>query len=305
MRIYLLFQEHSYVHERMGGYIWAPEKHFSDLGKYNWETVKKMQKGDVIYSVINGKIVSVNIATSDPKKKRKPSDLDIPAAGEGWYISANYNQLKRSIILQDSHKKEIARLCIDREIPFNDEGAPVEGRVFEITYEAHKYMMGLVSTYNLSNNLDLPELKESDVALIHQIEHLVEKYDTKEHKALAVRMGILETVLKQRLLRHTKKCAVCDIDYSEFLSAVYCKPWQDASTSERLDINNLLLMCPLHRDMFEKGFITFNEKGMIKISNQMKFENFKSLSINLFTSINMTREQIDYMDWHTKNVFKQ
>ena len=85
-------------------------------------------------------------------------------------------------------------------------------------------MMGLVSTYNIANNFDLPELKERDVTMVHQVEHMVDKYETKEHKNLAVRMGMLETVLKQRLLRHTKKCAVCDIDYAEFLSAVYCKP---------------------------------------------------------------------------------
>ncbi len=305
MRIFLLFQDSSYVHERLGGYIWAPEKHFKDIGKYNWENVRRLQKSDVIYSVVNDKIVSVNIVTADPKKKKKPTDLDIPAAGDGWYVLVNYSQLKRPIPLRDTHKQEIAKLCVEREIPFDTDGNPNDGHIFEITYEAHKYMMGLVSTYNIANNFDLPELKERDVTMVHQVEHMVDKYETKEHKNLAVRMGMLETVLKQRLLRHTKKCAVCDIDYAEFLSAVYCKPWEEASTSERLDLNNLLLMCPLHRDMFERGFITFNEKGLIKISSEMRFENFKSLSINLFTSINITKEQVDYIDWHRKNIFKE
>ncbi len=275
------------------------------LGKYNWDIVKKLQKGDVVYSITEDKIISVNIVTSEPKKKKKPSDLDIPAAGDGWYVSLNYSQLKRSFTLRETHKNEITKLCAGKESPYNSNGSANEGHIFEITYEAHKYMMGLVSTYNLSNNLDLPELQERDVALIHQIDDMVMKYETKEHKALAVRMGLLETVLKQMLLSHNKKCAVCDIDYTEFLSAVYCKPWDDASTSEKLDINNLLLMCPLHREMFERGFITFNDKGMIKISGEMRFENFKSLSINLFTSINMTESQVDYIQWHRKNVFKE
>ena len=305
MRIFLLFQDVSYAHERMGGYIWAPEKHFNDLGKYNFENIKRMHKGDVIYSVVGDKVVSVNIVTSEPERKKKPLDLDIPAAGMGWYVNVNYSQLKRDFLLLPNNKSEIRKLSVEREIPFDEKGNPIEGRLFEIPYEAHKYIMGMVSTYNLSGNMNLPELKNEDVVLVHQIEHMVEKYETTEHKTLAVRMGILETVLKQRLLRQTKKCAVCDIDYTEFLSAVYCKPWDEASTSERLDINNLLLMCPLHRDMFEKGFITFNNKGMIKISEQMKFENFKSLSINLFTSINLTDAQVVYMDWHNKNVFKK
>jgi len=305
MRIFLLFQDESYIHERMGNYIWAPERHFSDIGKYKWENIQRMQKGDVVYSIVNNKIVSVNIITSDSKRRKKPADLDIPAAGDGWYVNTNYSQLKRPILLNYTHKTEIRNLSVEREIPFNETGDPIEGHVFEIPYETHKYMMGLVSTYNFSNNFDLPELKQEDVVLAHQLEHQLEKYETKEHKILAIRMGILETLLKQRLLRHTKKCAVCDIDYSEFLSAVYCKPWDDASTSERLDINNLLLLCPLHRDMFEKGLISFNDKGMIKISSQMKFENFKSLSINMFTSINLTDEQIEYMRWHNLNVFNE
>ncbi len=305
MRIYLLFQEHSYAQERIGGYIWAPEKHFSDIGTYNWENVKRLRKGDVIYSIAEDKILSVNIVTSNAEKAKKPIGLDIPAAGEGWYVNVNYSQLKRPILLQLSQKKEIAKLSVEREVPYNPDGTQAEGRIFEIAYEAHKYLMGIVSLYNFAKKFDLPELKESDVVLVHQMEHMLEKYDTKEHKELALRMGVLETVLKQRLLKHTKKCAVCDIDYDEFLSAVYCKSWDASSTSERLDINNLLLMCPLHRDMFERGFISFNEKGMIKISSQMRFENFKALSINLFTSINITKDQIDYMQWHSDNVFRK
>jgi len=304
MRIYLLFQEHSYAHESLSGYIWAPVKHFSDIGKYNWENVKRLQKGDVIYSVTQDKIVSVNIATSSAVSKKKPTDLDIPAAGDGWYITANYSPLRRPIPLQKTHKIDIARLSVEREIPFDEDGNQIEGKIFEIPYETHKYMMGLVSLYNF-NNFDLPELSERDVATVHQIEHLMEKYDTKEHKNLAIRMGILETELKQKLLRHTRKCAICDINYEEFIAPAYIKSWEFASTSERLDINNLVMMCPLHRDMFEKGLITFNDKGMIKMSSLIRFENFKSLSINLFTSIDMTKEQIDYMDWHSKNVFKE
>lgn len=304
MRIYLLFHEHSYAHENLGGYIWAPTKHFSDIGKYNWENVKRLQKGDVIYSIVDDKIISVNIATSDAVAKKKPNDLDIPAAGDGWYVTVNYSPLRRPIPLQQNHKADIIRLSVERQVPYAEDGSPAEGRLFEIPYETHKYMMGLVSMYNL-NNFDLPELSERDVATVHQIEHLVEKYNTKEHKNLAIRMGILETELKQRLLRHTKKCAICDINYDEFIAPVYIKTWDAASTSERLDINNLLMMCPLHRDMFEKGLITFNNKGIIKLSSLMRFENFKSLSINLFTSIDMTKEQVDYMEWHSKNVFKE
>lgn len=304
MRIYLLFQEHSYAHESLGSYIWAPVKHFSDIGKYNWENVKRLQKSDVIYSVVDDKIISVNIATSNAVKKKKPNDLDIPAAGDGWYITANYSQLRRPIPLQDNHKTDIAHLSVERQVPYNEDGSQAEGKIFEIPYETHKYMMGLVSTYNF-NKFDLPELSERDVATVHQIEHLVEKYDTKEHKTLAMRMGILDTDLKQRLLRHTRKCAICDINYEEFISPVYIKRWDASATTERLDLNNLLMMCPLHRDMFEKGLITFNDKGMVKISSLMRFENFKSLSINLFTSIDMTKEQINYMDWHSKNVFKE
>ncbi|MEX1377374.1 MAG: HNH endonuclease [Eubacteriales bacterium] len=305
MRIFILFQDKTFVHERIGGYIWAPEKYYSDIGKYNFENIKRMNKGDVVYSILDDKIVSVSIVTSQPERKKKPIDLDIPAAGMGWYVSVNYSLLKREILLSIAHKKEISSLSVEREVPYDEDGNQMEGLLFEIPYEAHKYIMNLVSTYNFTNKFDLPELKNEDVVLIHQLEHMVEKYDSKEQKALVIRMGILETILKQRLMRHTKKCAVCDIDYSEFLSAVYCKPWDDSSTSERLDLNNLLLLCPLHRELFEKGFITFNDKGMIKISEQMKFENFKSLSINLFTSINLTDAQIKYMEWHNKNVFKK
>lgn len=300
----MLFQDATYLHERMGGFIWAPEKTFADLGKYNWEVAQRVQKGDVLYSFCDKKIVSICIAQSDSKREKKPLTLDIPAAGYGWYVDINYNHLKRAVSLLYMHISEITKLCTKEKSPFTIDGDPKEGYIYEIPYEAHKYIMKIVSPYNISSGLDIPVLSDKDITLVNQINHLVSKCDTIEEKKLAVKMGILDTVLKQRLLCSTKKCAVCDIDYDMLLSAYYCKPWESASSLEKINTNNALLLCPLHGQMFENGLITFNKDGLIKISSEMKYENFKSLCINLFTSINMTPRQKEYLKWHREKIFK-
>jgi predicted restriction endonuclease len=46
-----------------------------------------------------------------------------------------------------------------------------------------------------------------------------------------------------------------------FLIASHVKPWSESNHQERLDVNNGLLHCPNHDDLFDKGYISFIKMG--------------------------------------------
>ena len=50
------------------------------------------------------------------------------------------------------------------------------------------------------------------------------------------------------------------------LIASHIKPWKDSSNTERLDINNGILLTPTFDKLFDKFLITFNDNGTIRWS---------------------------------------
>ena len=56
----------------------------------------------------------------------------------------------------------------------------------------------------------------------------------------------------------------------KFLIASHIKPWACSESGEKLDIDNGLLLCPNHDALFDSGYISFDENGVIMISEHLK-----------------------------------
>ena len=55
-----------------------------------------------------------------------------------------------------------------------------------------------------------------------------------------------------------------EINHAEaVLIASHIKPWKDSDENERLDIDNGLLLCPNHDKAFDRGYISFDDNGLI------------------------------------------
>ncbi|WP_255288934.1 hypothetical protein [Bacillus cereus] len=89
MNYFLVFQNKSYVEERNGGYLWAPQKNKIDQTFHHWTEVKNVKKGDIIFNSYQGQLVSVLIAKEDYKEHERPTGLDQLELWEkdGWLAS--------------------------------------------------------------------------------------------------------------------------------------------------------------------------------------------------------------------------
>ena len=110
-------------------------------------------------------------------------------------------------------------------------------------------------------------------------------------------------VFRDGLVSYWEKCSVTGYEDVRFLRASHIKPWKASNNQERLDIYNGLLLLPTLDLVFDKGFITFDERGKIVISKHLYMPN--ALGISNGMSVNIRCEHIQYMEYHRDKVFEK
>lgn len=108
---------------------------------------------------------------------------------------------------------------------------------------------------------------------------------------------------RKKLLSSFKKCVLCDVS-AEHTRASHIKPWSIFNNFERLDIDNGLLLCPNHDYLFDKGLITFDLTGVIKVSNTLSSSQKSNFNINETLKIQMNDKKKRYMEYHRQFIFQ-
>ncbi|GAA5167463.1 HNH endonuclease [Viridibacterium curvum] len=139
--------------------------------------------------------------------------------------------------------------------------------------------------------------------LADDIDAIVESTDVGEtEKSELVKSRIGQGKFRQRLLSHWDGCAVTGVSDPQLLVASHIKPWRFASHTERLDPYNGLLLIPNLDKVFDRGLVTFEPHGPIKISPLLSHAN--ELGIAPTMRVTLSERHAPYMDFHRKVVFK-
>ena len=107
------------------------------------------------------------------------------------------------------------------------------------------------------------------------------------------------------LEKHGGKCCLCGVNNEDFLIASHIKPWSVSDENEKLNEFNGLLLCPNHDKLFDKGFISFDNNGNILISNKLDKTNRMFLNIGEQMKIDVNADNIEFIEYHRKNIFKK
>lgn len=145
MNYFLVFQNKTFNKERVGSYLWAPQKTKAGLEKFFWSNMKKVKQGDIIFSVCNRKIVSINTALGVCVDAIKPVafDSDNLWEKEGWLLNADYSILKQPISIIDN-VDDILKRCPMKYSPFTSSGKGNQGYLYEIGKELGEFLINLV-----------------------------------------------------------------------------------------------------------------------------------------------------------------
>lgn len=132
---------------------------------------------------------------------------------------------------------------------------------------------------------------------------LTDLSETEKESIIKSRLGHGK-LRKQVLSTRPYKCELCNVDNERFLIMSHIKPWSKSSNQERLDSNNVMLLCPNHDKLFDSGYITFDSDGKIVFSKYLSIELQNAMDLNLHMKLFSTDSNVlNYMKWHRENVF--
>lgn len=150
------------------------------------------------------------------------------------------------------------------------------------------------------------ESKES-TGLFNDLETHKQEYGSLDatEKESIVNSRIGQGLFRDRVIEHWGSCSVTGLKNTSLLRASHIKPWRYSNNYERLDPMNGLLLHPTLDHLFDSGFVTFQENGVIRISEKLSQYDAKIMHVTKQLRLRKNfEEQLDYMEFHRQYIFK-
>jgi hypothetical protein len=128
---------------------------------------------------------------------------------------------------------------------------------------------------------------------------------TQRQQKVNVRIG--QGLFRTRILDFEQKCRLTGISNPRLLVASHIKPWRDCTSEERLDGANGLLLTPHVDRLFDRGLISFEDTGEVKVSPRVPAADLRRLGLadptNQSTSAFVERQR-PYLAHHREHIFQ-
>jgi putative restriction endonuclease len=139
-----------------------------------------------------------------------------------------------------------------------------------------------------------------DIALHH--DELTDLPDTTRDTLVRARIG--QGQFREELLELWRGCAVTGIERADLLRASHIKPWRSSNNAERLNRHNGLLLLPQYDHLFDRGYITFDERGRLEASPAIVTLPPERLGIEMAARLRrIAAEHLPFLEYHRKAVF--
>lgn len=156
----------------------------------------------------------------------------------------------------------------------------------------------------LANKIIKSIKEKEDKKIIEEIDNCEADINKETEKQALVKIRMGHSELRNRILNHKKECEICGIKNNKLLIISHIKPWAKSENSEKLDTNNILLLCSMHDALFDKGLISFDDNGKILISSELDEKEQALVNINEDSYIKITSDrQIEFIRYHREHIF--
>ena len=294
MAIWWVFQGDSYARSREGGYLWAPLLNKAGKKVSHWESVDKILEGDMIISSAGGKIIALSVAKTAAFPSPQPSAADAEKWGfEGRRVDVAYIDIPQPVPIEEI--KELFLKEPYKNSPIDQNGRGVMGYMFPVP---ERVAAPLLERINKSIDVE--------AAIAAGISSSAGPVETDLKEALTlVRIG--QDTFRNGLVQIWQgKCCVTGISERQLLVASHIKPWSFCNRLERGDLRNGLLLEVRFDKLFDRGFITFDSDGQIRVSPQLSLTNRQLLGISGQEKIRgLQAGTSDYLKYHATQRFKE
>ena len=133
-----------------------------------------------------------------------------------------------------------------------------------------------------------------------------------ETKIRAVKTRINQSIFRQIILNnYNGKCAISNIDISDFLVASHIIPWS-LNEKERLNPENGICLSSLYDKAFDKGYIGISTKYEVLLSKSLTKNSRKDFYKRFFSHLKGSKIQLphrflprkEFLEFHLDTIFK-
>jgi hypothetical protein len=254
--------------------------------------------GDFVLSYADARISNIGRVTSSATEGRKPTEFGDTGenwSDAGWRLPIAWTALPRPVEPRQ-HLSEIGPLLPNKYSPFSlkakrgNQGAYLA----EISEALFRYVLEQAGAER-PRRVRQPPRRIRDVA----------PAQTERTQTTKARIG--QGLFRIRIMRFGEDaCRITGIDNPRLLVASHIKPWRDCTNTERLDGANGLLLTPHVDRLFDRGLISFENDGALKVSPKVTDEDLDRLGLSGLRSRNVgpfKEAQAHYLNHHRKVVF--
>lgn len=110
---------------------------------------------------------------------------------------------------------------------------------------------------------------------------------------------------RELIIEKYGSCIITGINDERILIASHIKPWVSSNNNERINRENGLLLSPTYDRLFDRGFISFRDTGLIMLSNHFSDDNFKRVGLKEGVKYNLqiNAEMKSFMEFHRDVIF--
>ena len=322
MRYWWVNQNQTYRHEIEGGYLWSPKRNANGARNPFYEFMREVAPGDLAFSFVDTRIVAIGTVASYCYESPKPAEfggVGLNWEAIGWRVRVNFVSLLNKIRPKD-HIDVLRRVLPSRYSPLQDSGNGIQSvYLTELPMPFADVLIGLIGKEaELMNDraarstLQTPmQVENADLEMWeHHIESTIESdrqlLETEREALIVARRG--QGLFKQRVMQVENRCRITGVTNPIHLRASHCKPWRDSSNEERLNGENGLLLTPTMDHLFDRGFISFEDSGLLIVSpvahalslNRMGVATDRVTNVGTFT-----QGQKQFLDYHRESVLLQ
>lgn len=133
----------------------------------------------------------------------------------------------------------------------------------------------------------------------------------KDIPGITERKGLVTTrvgqgAYRKRIIhRWEYKCAVTGFDKLDVLIASHIVPWASANDTERLDVDNGILLSPTYDALFDRYLISFENNGKIILSESINYKAFQKIGVSGTEEIKkLSPYNLKYIEKHRDDFYR-
>jgi hypothetical protein len=230
----------------------------------------------------------------DENKIGKVIAIGIVTARVGEHLTVKWTRKSHDIIANSSRARGYWR----NSALFDIEGK----RANDLDLPA--LFSSIVATQTKASNAGNLDASEQDNATTDIFEILEDGSLRDTEKRLLVSARIGQGCFREALIKHWKGCAITGLSNPMLLRASHIKPWAASTNQERLNPFNGILLIPNIDLLFDRGFISFDPKGKILISNALDKNELEQMGLEEGAQIDLELEHQVFLAFHRDNVFR-